>query len=581
MFHISSRSEKSKATLKPQPAQRYHNPNAELAEEMEVDSLVTPKATATASNPSTTQPESPTSQPTVGGTSKALPPGLNFSKAVTAGEKGKKRAREAEDPDTSPSKRMEMDTTPPAYGGSGTSTPHSSGSLASAATGTAPPPATVHATPAAAVSVTPAASVSAAPPTVSTAPATIISATPAALGGTPAVIAGPNGPGSGNAATANNTIYHQIGQPHLTGPNPLPHPIVNAAPPLQPANPLNQFYPPAKYELVPRPDGGFPRIRGHTYKTIRAHLDPTTLRLWEKQTGPGLIAFSPSDNGAVDPAKVIIFREMLRDALLAPSLIVIAPSLVHTHYTDHKPVTPYYIGGITDFQRTLLLHWNVWATPKAVFFIAREDNFVSNYLMTLENTFLDNDDASIAKVTSALITTIMEEDRHVFEDFIEDFHDSMHDHYTTDDVLDDIVNGLRVVPLQITERGAPITLFNVYAPSPTKDGDAYDQWLSLFRNRTYEFYGTATARRPYNCGTCSGQDHPTGKCPYHDLPGWHKPATNNSKYDKPINMNGKGPYDNGNGSTSRGWGSRGRGRGGGRGGQNRGRARGGNRGGYY
>jgi hypothetical protein len=85
MFQISSRSERSKATLKPQPAQRYHHPNAEVADEMEVDSLVTPKATSTANNTPATQPESPTPQPTVGGTSKALPLGLNFSRAVTAG----------------------------------------------------------------------------------------------------------------------------------------------------------------------------------------------------------------------------------------------------------------------------------------------------------------------------------------------------------------------------------------------------------------------------------------------------------------------------------------------------------------
>ena len=85
MFHISSRSEKSRATLKPQPAQRYQLLDVEQADEMEVDSLVTPKATATANNLSITQPESPTPQSTIGGTSKALPPGLNFSKAVTAG----------------------------------------------------------------------------------------------------------------------------------------------------------------------------------------------------------------------------------------------------------------------------------------------------------------------------------------------------------------------------------------------------------------------------------------------------------------------------------------------------------------
>lgn len=85
MSHIPSNSEKSKVALKPQPAQRYQLLDVEQADEMEVDSLVTPKATTTADNPPTTQPESPTPQSTVGAVTKALPPGLNFSKAVTAG----------------------------------------------------------------------------------------------------------------------------------------------------------------------------------------------------------------------------------------------------------------------------------------------------------------------------------------------------------------------------------------------------------------------------------------------------------------------------------------------------------------
>ena len=473
-----------------------------------------------------------------------------------------------------------MDTTPPAYDQGDASTIQAQGSTPSASATSNP--VIVQATATAAAPVAPAATYSATPAVpVHNAPATVGGA------GTPSIAVTPVVPDTGNDATANVTIYHQIGQPHLSGPNPIPYQGIALAPPIQPANPLDAnpldaFYPPAKYELVPRPEGGFPVVKGHTYKTIRAHLDPATLRLWEKQTGPGVIAFSPSDNSAVDTAKVTLFREMLRDSLVAPNLFVIAPTLVRTQYTEHKPVTPYYIGGITNFQRTLLLHWNVWATPKAAFFIVREDNFVSDYIMTLENTFLDNDDASIAKVTTAMITTIMNDDRHVFEDFVDDHHDAFHPHFATDDVLDTIVGDLQVIPLQITERGASITLFNVYAPPPTEDGDAYDQWISLFRSRTYEFYGSANARHPYNCGTCAGQDHPTGKCPFHDLAGWHKPAANKSKYERPINMNGKGSYDNGNGSAGRGWGDRGRGgRGRGRGAQNRGKARGGNRGGHY
>lgn len=84
MFHIPSRSEKSKAALKPQPTLRYHHPDADHADEMEVDTLISPNANP-APNALATQPASPTVQPTPGGTSKALPSGLNFAKAIATG----------------------------------------------------------------------------------------------------------------------------------------------------------------------------------------------------------------------------------------------------------------------------------------------------------------------------------------------------------------------------------------------------------------------------------------------------------------------------------------------------------------
>lgn len=84
---FSSRSERTKVTPKPQPAQRYHHPNADHADEMEVDDLVTPKASPapTTNLIPATQPDSPTAQPASGGVSKALPLGLSFSRVVTAG----------------------------------------------------------------------------------------------------------------------------------------------------------------------------------------------------------------------------------------------------------------------------------------------------------------------------------------------------------------------------------------------------------------------------------------------------------------------------------------------------------------
>lgn len=484
------------------------------------------------------------------------PPFFNPSRLTI--NKGKKKARDAEDLEALSPKPLEMDTTPPVYGQNGApSTPPDLGPSGSGTPTDEPPSATVSVTP-------------------NTATQT--------AGGVPATPIKPSTPPANNT-TANITIYHQIGQPNLTGTNPIPPATIAVAPEVEPLQQVEDFSPPAKYELVLRPEGGFPEIKGHTHKTIRAHLDPATIKLWDKQEGPGVVAFSPSDNGTIDSAKVITFRDMLRDSLDAPDLYVIVPDINRSEYTEHRPVTPYYIGGITRFQKRQLLFWDCWATPKTAFFILPKGNFVTDYIMTLENTFLDDDDASVVKVTSALMSTIMANETDTFEDFIDEHHDAVPSHFTTGDIMDTIVGRMEVVPFQIVERGATITLFNIYAPSPTNNADAHAEWIALFRDRTYEFYGTANAMYPYTCGTCYSQDHPSGKCPFLDLPGWHKPTANTSNYDKPINMNGKGAPGHGPQFANRGGsrGSRGRGgRGGGnrgRGGQNRGRARGGSRGG--
>ena len=156
------------------------------------------------------------------------------------------------------SKKRKQDTTPPAYDQGGAYVLQAQGftSSAFATSDLVSTPAVVQATITATAPVAPAA-------TFSNALAVSIPDTPVSVGGTgtPSVATAPATLGSGNGADANAMIYHQIGQPHLTSPNPIPNPGVTVALPLQPANPINanpldMFYPPAKYELVPRPEAG-------------------------------------------------------------------------------------------------------------------------------------------------------------------------------------------------------------------------------------------------------------------------------------------------------------------------------------
>ena len=312
------------------------------------------------------------------------------------------------------------------------------------------------------------------------------------------------------------TICHQIGRPDLTGPTPIPPlPIlVPTGPVLTPAT----FSPLSKFQLVPRPDGGFPQVKGHTHETIRAHIDPATLNLWNDHAGPAVIAFSPSDHGEIDAPKVITFRNMLCDCLRNPDIFIQVPDLNKNVYTVHKPMMPYLIGGLTTEQRDILLYWTCWATPKTVSFIFPNTPFVTDYVMTLEKTYLDNNATAIAKVHIAIEEAILTDNENEFEGFLENYLNLPHPNITIEAILNNVITSLLVVPLKITEKGANVTLFNIYAPSPMLVGNIHEGWLELFCNQTYTFYGTANAMAPYTCGTCSGQDHPTGKCPFHDIP---------------------------------------------------------------
>ncbi|KIM39175.1 hypothetical protein M413DRAFT_29722 [Hebeloma cylindrosporum] len=176
---------------------------------------------------------------------------------------------------------------------------------------------------------------------------------------------------------------------------------------------------------------------------------------------------------------------------------------------------PYLIIGLTPEQRDILLHWT---------------------------TYLDNNDNAIAKIHIAIEEAILTDGENEFEGFLNNYLNLPQPNLTVETILNNVITSLLIIPLEITERGANVTLFNVYAPSPTLVCDVHTGWVNLFRERTYTFYGTANAMTPYTCGTCSGQDHPTGKCPLHKIPGWHKPETttspsgmrNEDKEDPPV-----------------------------------------------
>ena len=49
-----------------------------------------------------------------------------------------------------------------------------------------------------------------------------------------------------------------------------------------------------------------------------------------------------------------------------------------------------------------------------------------------------------------MMSTVMADARHIFEDFVNENHDAVGLHWTMEDILDTIVTNMEVKPLQIT-----------------------------------------------------------------------------------------------------------------------------------
>ena len=158
--------------------------------------------------------------------------------------------------------------------------------------------------------------------------------------------------------------------------------------------------------------------------------------------------------------------------------------------------------------------------------------------------------------------------------FLETYWHQYPDEYPTPIVLQAIERSVAVRNITVTVNTKSITYFNIYMGSPTWDADGLESWIGLIRGIPYSsIFGIAKIQPVFNCWLCKATDHPTGKCPYKELPGWHDDDGAPRPHDNtPRDAEGSGGK-NGRGlpRASRGQGAPGRGRGNGRGVTSRGR----------
>ncbi|KAL0575458.1 hypothetical protein V5O48_006510 [Marasmius crinis-equi] len=151
-------------------------------------------------------------------------------------------------------------------------------------------------------------------------------------------------------------------------------------------------------------------------------------------------------------------------------------------------------------------------------------------------------------------------------DYIVEHHDDLDEDLSPREVVDDVLEGLSVVPLRVGVPGGNRTrvVFQVYWYSPFGNTADATGFLNLLRNVMIHHVqgGDGTFNvEPYRCGYCGGLDHPTGLCRFPNGNGWLGPTLED--YQARLNRNQRNRANNGdirgNGGNSRGGNKRGRG----------------------
>ncbi|KAF8798300.1 hypothetical protein BYT27DRAFT_7151104, partial [Phlegmacium glaucopus] len=281
--------------------------------------------------------------------------------------------------------------------------------------------------------------------------------------------------------------------------------------------------------LFPAPIGGFPMIQGLTDMDMRANISPNSLAFWKGYKGAAVLAYVPHSKPETESSpQVIKIQNLIQSVVNAPGLIVSTPQYVDAGHLVKKPIYPFFIGGISNGQMQLLLERICWSTSTITFFTAPITPFVSDFVMTLQSswrhqnvllTSTRENELAIAEVVKDVIRT-----NDTLHQFLTNHYDALPGCPIIEEAINYIVGSVRVVGLNATVPGEPVTLFNIFAISPSNDAATYENWILQLRNITYfSQWGTLTAKEPFSCNCCKSTDHPEVLCPFKAIPSF--PAT--------------------------------------------------------
>ncbi|PPQ81142.1 hypothetical protein CVT26_011104 [Gymnopilus dilepis] len=268
--------------------------------------------------------------------------------------------------------------------------------------------------------------------------------------------------------------------------------------------------------IVAVPAGGWSKIRGPTFRTLRQHLHLDLAAAWDAMAleGPTMYVYvadfrleadcSPTARKIKDLVAAIILKDDFRVSI---------PQKAMGIRTPESPIYPFLLSELTQDDVDHLLSEPLWSNRSFTIFTAPSKPFVSDYVMTLQNLpfYATSEDEELVAES---VRKFLREDEWIAS-FIHCHHDAYHSHYHPDDVLDETVDNTGASALEINiNKDEKTTLFNVYIPPPTHNLDAHEEWITYLRQQVFVIKGNmANVREAFNCSHCKGHDHPSGLCP--------------------------------------------------------------------
>ncbi|KAH9849695.1 hypothetical protein C2E23DRAFT_861685 [Lenzites betulinus] len=272
--------------------------------------------------------------------------------------------------------------------------------------------------------------------------------------------------------------------------------------------------------FTPVPDGGFPVVALDAPDALFRDLARSRqAAVWSEDPSTTLLA-TVYNSAYPRPGAVRALTNAMTAAVQAAaedaSLIVVPPETEWAPVGVQRgaPIT-WVIMRLRPESALRLLSRPVWSSPSVTFFVYPRDLAIPRFLMTLTGFAHSHGILQMIWATfrgDAVLPTIFALAR----------ANPSFAAANTEQVVDDILASIEVT---IDELSNGNIHARIYMDSPTVSPQRWIEWRNFLRTVPFEsnVNTTATAARPIQCAGCHGADHPTGQCPFQDLPGWNAP----------------------------------------------------------